>query len=326
MPDMPISVEYRAAGATAALVISEPISMNDVATWWNEAFDELHRTLRSANAISTGPDGRLFRSELFEDDVGQVVAFIPIADGPEMVGRAWPAEIPAAEPATAVDRVAGRYSMSKEETRECAPVCADKSDLDEGGSVGPRFSIGKKASSVLLPEAVGREECERLATVAGTEYTLFETRIGRCAIVWNNVAVFGIHLPESSVAQTGRRTVLSHPGAVASEPPESVQRVIAAISSHLGGDCSDLSWIRSTWTGCLPFGGRSMRQLAPDRPGSPSPMVSWPNGCAGRVRRGPWDRPSVATRLPSWCPVTGGLPPVGGSEASRLHAALTPNA
>lgn len=96
-PHAPISVEYRSVGATTAVAISEPVSMDDIEMWWSEAFDELHRVLGSSTAVRAGPDGALYPTEFFEEELGQVVAFIPVTDMPAPSGRAQLTEIPGAE-------------------------------------------------------------------------------------------------------------------------------------------------------------------------------------------------------------------------------------
>ena len=108
-PATPISVEYRTVDAASALAISEPVAMADIETWWGEAFDELHQGLRSMHAIRSGPDGALYPSEFFEDELGVVVAFVPVAGEPELagldpVGRVQLVEIPGAELAVTVHR------------------------------------------------------------------------------------------------------------------------------------------------------------------------------------------------------------------------------
>ncbi len=85
-PATPITVEYRTVDAALALAISEPVAMDDIETWWGEAFDELHQALRSMVGTRSGPDGALYPSEFFEDELGEVVAFIPVAGRPELAG------------------------------------------------------------------------------------------------------------------------------------------------------------------------------------------------------------------------------------------------
>jgi DNA-binding transcriptional MerR regulator len=103
-PPTPISVEYRSVGATPALAIAEIVAMADIEAWWGEAFDELHQVLRSAKEDRTGPDGALYSSEFFEDEHGEVVAFVPIAGWPEPSSRVERREIPAAELAATLHR------------------------------------------------------------------------------------------------------------------------------------------------------------------------------------------------------------------------------
>ena len=90
-------------------------------------------------------------------------------------------------------------------------------------------------------------------TRSGIGLALFETPVGRCAIVWNSVGVVAVQLPEASVAATRRRVTERHPGAVESEPPASVSHAIDAITRHLAGERSDLSWIRLDMGGLSGF-------------------------------------------------------------------------
>ena len=101
-PHTPIAVEYRVVGATIAIAISEPVHADDLATWWVEAFDELHRVLVSSSAVRTGSDGALYSNAFFENELGEVVAFIPVANVPTPSGRTQPIEIPGAELAITV--------------------------------------------------------------------------------------------------------------------------------------------------------------------------------------------------------------------------------
>lgn len=63
---------YLSAGATGVLAIAEPVTMAGIESWWTEAFDELHRVLETAGAQRAGPDGALYSSEFFEDELGDV--------------------------------------------------------------------------------------------------------------------------------------------------------------------------------------------------------------------------------------------------------------
>jgi DNA-binding transcriptional MerR regulator len=102
-PRAPIAVEYRSVAAATAIAISEPVRTGDIATWWREAFDELHQVLASSTAVRAGSDGALYPNEFFEEEMGEVVAFIPVAGMPApSSGRPQLIEIPGAELAVTV--------------------------------------------------------------------------------------------------------------------------------------------------------------------------------------------------------------------------------
>jgi DNA-binding transcriptional MerR regulator/effector-binding domain-containing protein len=96
-PHAPIAVEYRSVAAATAIAISEPVHRDDIATWWSDAFGELHRVLAASSAVRAGPDGALYPNEFFEEELGEVVAFIPVAGMPTPSGRPQLIEIPGAE-------------------------------------------------------------------------------------------------------------------------------------------------------------------------------------------------------------------------------------
>jgi effector-binding domain-containing protein len=53
--------------------------------------------LASSPAARAGPDGALYPNEYFEEELGEVVAFIPVADMPTPSGRPRLIEVPGAE-------------------------------------------------------------------------------------------------------------------------------------------------------------------------------------------------------------------------------------
>ncbi|GAA3803884.1 MerR family transcriptional regulator [Nocardioides panacisoli] len=92
----PGQVTYRDDPATTALAVRETVQAQDWVAWWLDAFAELHRTLRSSGLRRTGPDGALFPTPAFTEEVGELVAFVPVEPGPLPRGRVELTEIPAA--------------------------------------------------------------------------------------------------------------------------------------------------------------------------------------------------------------------------------------
>lgn len=96
------AVEYRSVPATPAVAITEPVAMGDIEAWWKETFADLHAQIVAAKAERNGPDGALYPSAFFEDEIGEVVAYVPVTGQPDVSGRASVVEIPAAELAVTV--------------------------------------------------------------------------------------------------------------------------------------------------------------------------------------------------------------------------------
>jgi methylated-DNA-[protein]-cysteine S-methyltransferase len=72
-------------------------------------------------------------------------------------------------------------------------------------------------------------------------YTLFETAIGTCGIVWTARGVCGMQLPEKDAAATLARVHRRHPGAVEASPPPAIRRAIDGIVALLAGEKRDLT-------------------------------------------------------------------------------------
>ena len=74
-----LAVERRPIPATTALAITEMVDAAEAVAWWMEAFTVLHKALASYDGSRTGPDGALL-AEFFEDEKGEVTAFVPVDD------------------------------------------------------------------------------------------------------------------------------------------------------------------------------------------------------------------------------------------------------
>src|SRR5215472_8120756 len=80
-PQEQIEVEYRSVGPARVVAISGLVPMAGINPWWSAAFSELHHAVSAAGLRRTGPDGALYSGEFFEEDAGEVVAFVPV--GPQ---------------------------------------------------------------------------------------------------------------------------------------------------------------------------------------------------------------------------------------------------
>jgi methylated-DNA-[protein]-cysteine S-methyltransferase len=71
-------------------------------------------------------------------------------------------------------------------------------------------------------------------------YTLFDTAIGTCGIVWNERGLAGVHLPDTNRARTGASVTRRFPEAAPAAPPADVQHAIDGIVALLRGEKRDL--------------------------------------------------------------------------------------
>jgi DNA-binding transcriptional MerR regulator len=89
-------VAYRDDPTLTTLAITDQVAGSDVVAWWMDAFRELHRAVRASGAARAGTDGALFPTEFFADEVGQLVAFVPVHQVPaRLPARVTALEVPA---------------------------------------------------------------------------------------------------------------------------------------------------------------------------------------------------------------------------------------
>jgi methylated-DNA-[protein]-cysteine S-methyltransferase len=78
--------------------------------------------------------------------------------------------------------------------------------------------------------------------MSAPSFTLFDTPIGSCSLVWNGEKIVGLRLPEASPAATRTRITRRWPGAEDQPtPPAAMQAVIDRVLKLLAGEPVDLS-------------------------------------------------------------------------------------
>jgi DNA-binding transcriptional MerR regulator len=95
----PIEVELRAVPAATVAAVRASVDHDEVLGWYDGAMAELERVLRGATR--TGPCGGLYDNELFTEEHGDAVVFVPVAEPPTN-GRVHPFVVPEAELAVTV--------------------------------------------------------------------------------------------------------------------------------------------------------------------------------------------------------------------------------
>lgn len=91
------------------------------------------------------------------------------------------------------------------------------------------------------------------ATTNKTGYTVFDTAIGRCALLWRGGLVVGAALPEADDARLEASLQRRFPGAEPQAAPPFVVEAAGRIVRLLGGERLDLSDIPLDLAGCSPF-------------------------------------------------------------------------
>jgi methylated-DNA-[protein]-cysteine S-methyltransferase len=84
-----------------------------------------------------------------------------------------------------------------------------------------------------MRELTAFEAGNKFGTLQG--FALFDTPIGRCALVWGGQGLVGALLPEANEAATRRRIAQRFPPVREALPPADVQRTITRVTALLNG-------------------------------------------------------------------------------------------
>jgi DNA-binding transcriptional MerR regulator len=146
-----IAVEHRSVPAVLAAAIAEKVKLQDVDLWWSEAFEEIYRALRAAGQEPAAPGGGLYATELFTDEIGESVIYVPISKPLEGSGRVRTIEIPAAELAVVEHR--GALAGSGASYAALGKYVAERA-LGAGGPIRERYAevLGTTTEDTVLTE------------------------------------------------------------------------------------------------------------------------------------------------------------------------------
>jgi methylated-DNA-[protein]-cysteine S-methyltransferase len=100
------------------------------------------------------------------------------------------------------------------------------------------------------------------------DFTLFETAIGCCGIVWSGRGIAGVQIAEKSEQAARNHIMRRYPGAHEAAPPPDVRRAIADIVALLNGETKDLSYVTLDVDGVPDFNRRVYAVARTIRPGA----------------------------------------------------------
>jgi DNA-binding transcriptional MerR regulator/effector-binding domain-containing protein len=139
-PAETIDVARRTTVETVAAAISETVARPDVLTWYGGAMDELDATLADAGQVATGPPGGLYDNELFTDERGRLVVYVPVAQPPRS-GRVEPLVIAPTELAVTIH---GGAHTDIDVTYGALGMWVDQHGLTIAGPVHETYLVGPR--------------------------------------------------------------------------------------------------------------------------------------------------------------------------------------
>jgi methylated-DNA-[protein]-cysteine S-methyltransferase len=86
-----------------------------------------------------------------------------------------------------------------------------------------------------------------------SSFALFDTPVGRCAVIWNALGLCGLLLPESDEPATRARLRRRFPDAQERPPSPAVAAAVEAISAQLDGRTGDLRKVALDYRGVGDF-------------------------------------------------------------------------
>ena len=90
-------VEHRRVPATPAAAISSTVDLGDLETWYQGAIGEIVATVSAHRLVASGPPGGIYANELFADEYGEAILFLPVDGEVRPVGRVQPVSMPEVE-------------------------------------------------------------------------------------------------------------------------------------------------------------------------------------------------------------------------------------
>ncbi len=134
-------ISHRSMPARTAASISGVVAVGDLLPWFLGALGELSATLDARGITAAGPAGGIYATELFAEEKGEAMVFVPIADEGAFVGRVAATIVPAAEMAVIVH--AGPHDDVDRSYGALASYVADHA-LQVDGPIREYYLVGRQ--------------------------------------------------------------------------------------------------------------------------------------------------------------------------------------
>jgi DNA-binding transcriptional MerR regulator len=133
-------LEHRSEPALQTAAISETVSLDVLAPWFQGALGELTATLAAQKVTTTGPPGAVVANDFFSEERGDITLFVPLAETNRPIGRVEALSLPPVELATIVH--AGSHSDIDRAYGALATHVSDRA-LGVDGPIRERYLVGR---------------------------------------------------------------------------------------------------------------------------------------------------------------------------------------
>jgi DNA-binding transcriptional MerR regulator len=133
-------LEHRSDPALQTAAISETVSLDVLAPWFQGALGELTATLAAQGVTTTGPPGAVVANDFFSEEQGAITLFCPLAETIRPIGRVERLSLPPVELATIVH--AGSHSDIDRAYGALATHVSERA-LGVDGPIRERYLVGR---------------------------------------------------------------------------------------------------------------------------------------------------------------------------------------
>jgi DNA-binding transcriptional MerR regulator len=137
-------IEHRRVEATEAAAVHDVVDLEDISSWFQGAFGEIHAVLGAQGLRPVGVSGGIYATELFSHERGDCTVFVPSSGPVRPAGRVEQLVVPDAE--LAITTHAGNHRNIDQSYGSLAAYVAEHAIAVEG-PIREYYVVGRRETS-----------------------------------------------------------------------------------------------------------------------------------------------------------------------------------